>query len=108
MSIPNPRIQKFRGDTWRIVVQVVDYDLTGATFRSMARPDHDATTGTLAFVCTPNLVTGEVVCVAAPATTQQATAPEYVWDVEMTEADGTVTTIARAVIEVLKDVSRDA
>lgn len=108
MSLPNPRIEKFRGDTWRIVVEVIEQDLAGATFASQARfADHDEEVQVLDFTCTQGIENAqEVICVADAAQTQSAAAGDWLWDMQITSADGVVTTVARATIVCLKDVTR--
>jgi len=98
----------YQGDTFPLTVAVYDpdgvpIDLTGVTAKSEIRQTADSTTVAATFV--PS-VSGNAIDLLLSATDTAALAGGYVWDCQITDIDGSVTTLCGGIASVTKQVTR--
>jgi hypothetical protein len=115
MGLPvTSNLTVYRGDTWsqgfRFLRDDLPVDLTGATVESEARPTnnghHSAATRIPLQVDVTNAPNGEI-SLSLPSDLHTMPPADYVYDIEIAEADTTVTTWIRGTLTVLRDVTNE-
>ena len=104
----NVNLVLYRGDDFYLDVTVVDtnggaVDLTGFTAQAELRPDTTAGTALASFTET---ISGNVIHLHLPASEALNLLPDTVWDVQLTDATGVVTTLAYGDATTTPDVTR--
>jgi hypothetical protein len=99
-----------QGATYEFEITVTDdagdvYDLSGASAAAQIRETYDSATS-YAFTCSINTTTGVISCSMADTITETIDFTEGVWDIELTETDGTVTRLFNGTVEISLEVTK--
>jgi len=100
----------YQGDSWAMELDVTDefgdpWDLTDVVVLAQVRP---TPTGSVAGEFTPSVTESGALRLELPAAVSAALPRSAVWDVDVTEANGWVTTLAAGSITMTPEVSRPA